>query len=307
MTDHKKLPPVLLLAFNRADTTALVIESLRRVRPAELYFAVDGARPARPAEEERVRQVRDLVRSIDWPCRVETLFRDANLGCKRAVSGAITWFFDHVEAGVILEDDCIADPSFFSFAAELLERFREDERVMVISGDNFQFGRQRTSYSYYYSRYTHIWGWATWRRAWKQFDYGMERWPELRDGNWLEDLLGDRRQVRYWKAIFDETHADLNTSWAYRWTYSVWLNSGLTVLPNANLVSNIGFGRDATNNWRRSSRFAALPSIPMAFPLRHPPIMIPDAVADRFTQRHLFSRPLWRSLARRTYKLFRPA
>jgi hypothetical protein len=134
----------------------------------------------------------------------------------------------------------------------------------------------------------------------------MALWPEVRNGNWLQDLLGDQGHARYWRRIFDETYGDRNSSWAYRWTYSVWVNGGLTVLPNANLVSNIGFGPGATHNWRRTNRFAALETVPMDFPLRHPPFMIRDAVADRFTQKHMFSRPLWRAIARGVYQRFRP-
>lgn len=298
-------PPVLVLAFNRPKTTRAVFDSLRAARPGRLFLAVDGARADRPGERERVREVQALVQQIDWPCRVETLFRESNLGCKRAVSEAITWFFGEVEAGIILEDDCIADPSFFPFAAELLERFRDDERVMMISGNNFQFGRQRTTYSYYYSRYTHIWGWATWRRAWQRFDYAMTLWPEIRQGEWLRDLLGNARHARYWRTIFDETHGERNASWAYRWIYSAWVSGGLTVLPNVNLVSNIGFGPEGTHTWRRSSRFAAMKTASMAFPLRHPPFMIPDAVADGYTQSTMFTRPLWRVLARQIYRMIR--
>jgi len=306
MNSPDNSPPVLVLAFNRPHTTAAVMESLRAVRPPKVFFAVDGPRSDRPRERELVLEVQRLVERIDWPCQVETLFRESNLGCKKAVSEAITWFFGHVKAGIILEDDCVAHPSFFPYAAELLERYDDDERIMVVSGDNFQFGRQRTDYSYYYSRYTHIWGWATWRRAWEHFDFAMTQWPEIRNGNWLDDLLADPGHVRYWKGIFDETHGNRNSSWAYRWTYSVWAQGGLTVLPNVNLVSNIGFGVDGTHTWRRSSRFAALEAAPMEFPLRHPPYMIRDAEADRFTQKHMFSRPLWRVVARSLYRRFHP-
>jgi hypothetical protein len=293
--------PVLLLAFNRPDHTRRVLNAIRCIRPMRLFVAADGPRTAQ--EGEKVKRVHELVREIDWPCQVQTLFRETNLGCKLAVSQAITWFFERVEEGIILEDDCVPHPTFFPFAAELLERFRNDQRVFMISGDNFQFGRRRTDYSYYFSRYTHIWGWATWRRAWRLYDHAMTHWPELRDDGWLLDILGTRQAAEYWNAIFEATHQDRNTSWAYRWSYAAWCHGGLTVLPNVNLVSNIGFGADATHLVQQDSTFAGLPVQGMEMPLRHPPYLIRDERADAFTQRTLFrSAPLWRRLAGRGYR-----
>ena len=307
LTDQGICPPVLLLGFNRPDTTSRVLEALRPVRPAALYFAVDGPRGGRAGERERVLEVQRLAGRIDWPCKVHTLFRDVNLGCKLAVSEALTWFFDRVEAGVVLEDDCVAHPSFFRFAAELLDRFRDDERVLMISGDNFQFGRRRTPYSYYFSLHTHIWGWASWRRAWKHYDHQMRLWPELRDGGWLQDVLGDRAAAESWGRIFEETWREQNSSWAYRWTFAAWVQGALTVLPSVNLVSNIGFGERATHT-RRANPLAALPAQPMDFPLSHPPYVIRDARADRYTQRTVFSSgSLLRRAARAIYRRMRPA
>ncbi len=298
-----RCPPVLLLAFNRLKPARQVLDAIRPARPSRLFLAVDGPRADRAGESMSVRQVQALAEEVDWPCEVSTLFREANLGCKLAVSQAITWFFDQVEEGIILEDDCVAHPSFFPFAAELLERFRDDQRVVMISGDNFQFGRRRTDYSYYFSRYTHIWGWATWRRAWKLYDHQMRHWPELRDGGWLLDVLGTREAAEYWRKIFDATHEERNTSWAYRWTYAAWLYSGLTVLPNVNLVSNVGFGDDATHTVQGEDPFSKLPIREMEMPLRHPPYLIRDERADRFTQGTLFrSAPLWRRIAGRIYR-----
>ncbi len=281
-------PPILMLAFNRPDTAAKVIDSLRAVRPSNVYFAVDGARPDCAGEAERVQEAQDLARKIDWPCEVKTLFRESNLGCKLAVSGAITWFFEHVDAGIVLEDDCIPHPSFFAFTAELLDKFRDDERVMTISGNNFQFGRRRTGYSYYFSRHTHIWGWASWRRAWQFYDHRMSVWPEVRDGRWLRDILRDRNAEAYWTRIFEETHAEKNSSWAYRWTFSSWVQGGLTILPAVNLVSNIGFSERATHTRSSSSPVANMPAVDLGFPLAHPPFVIRDDHADRFTEKTIF-------------------
>lgn len=298
-------PPVLVLAFNRPDMTRRVIESLRPVGPTQLYFAVDGPRAGAPGEIEQVAAVRRLAGTIDWDCDVQTLFRETNLGCKTAVSGAITWFFDNVEAGIILEDDCIAHPSFFPFATELLERYRDDRRVVMISGDNFQLGRHRTADSYYFSRYAHVWGWATWRRAWRLYDHGMASWPQLRDSGWLTRFLNDKAAVDYWTRIFNETHAERNASWAYRWAYAAWTNDRLCAMPSVNLVSNIGFGGNATHNMNPWNRLASLPVEAMRFPLVHPAEVIRLQEADDFTQREVFTRPLWRRLAGRVFRALR--
>lgn len=288
-TAGRATPPVLLLAFNRPDTTARVLDAIRGARPARLYFAVDGPRPDRPGEREQVARVRGLAERIDWDCELETLFREDNLGCKVAVSQAIDWFFGEVEAGIVLEDDCVAHASFFPFAAELLERYRDDERIVLVSGNNFQQGVRRSPYSYYFSRFNHIWGWASWRRAWRLYDHAMTLWPEVRDGAWLHDLLGDRAAVKYWTRIFDHTHAERNTSWAYRWTFACWIHGGASILPAVNLVSNIGFDAQATHTRNRASRVAALPVEQMPFPLRHPPFLIRDARADASTEKLMFS------------------
>ena len=292
-------PPVLVLAFNRPDTSRRVLDAVRLARPPHLYLAVDGPRPGRAEDAERVLQVQRLADAVDWNCEVHTLFRPANLGCKAAVSQAIEWFFEQVAAGIVLEDDCLPHPSFFPFAGELLQRYEGDPRIMAISGDNFQFGKSRSPYSYYFSRYNHVWGWASWRRAWKLYDHRMSRWPGLRDQGWLADFLKDPVAAAYWTQIFDETYGERNTSWAYRWTFACWSHGGLTALPTVNLVSNIGFGRQSTHTFFRG-RVAEMPTQSLAFPLRHPPVIERNESADEATEKVLFSRarPVVRRLKR---------
>jgi hypothetical protein len=299
-------PPVLVLAFNRPDTTARVFAALRPVAPRRIFFAVDGPRPGNPGDADRVAKVHALASAVDWQCDVRTLFRPRNLGCKHAVSQAITWFFEQVEEGIVMEDDCVPHPSFFPFAGELLERYRSDARVMAISGNNFLRGARTTQYSYYFSRYLHIWGWATWRRAWRHYDHAMGEWPRLRDGGWLADLLGSRAAASYWRQIFDDTHGERNMSWGYRWMYSAWRQRGLSINPCVNLVTNIGFGDAATHTVQQESPLAALPVGPVEFPLRHPPEVTPDEKADRYTERNVYSLPSrWRSAGSRVRKLLR--
>lgn len=301
---RRPCPSVLLLAFNRPDTTRRVLDSVRAVQPRRFFFAVDGPRD-RPGESHAVEEVRSLRHEIDWDCEVHTLFSASNLGCKLAVSRAISWFFDHVEEGIVLEDDCVAHPSFFAYVAELLERYRNDERVMMISGDNFQRA-QRADCSYYFSRYAHIWGWATWRRAWRHYDHRMRSWPQLRQRDWLLEILGERSAAAYWDRIFEQTYLEQNSSWAYRWTFAVWVHGGLTILPRVNLVSNIGFGEDATHTTSAKNPLAALPLEEITFPLKHPLAVVRDTRADEYTQRAFFSAgPYWRRIARACRNVFR--
>ena len=281
--------PVLFLIFNRPDTTQLVFDEIRKAKPAQLFVAADGPRKDRPDDIENCRKTREIIRQVDWDCNVSTLYRDENLGCKRGVSSAIDWFFSHVEEGIILEDDCVPDQSFFPFCQELLERYRDDERVMMISGDNFQFGKQRTEYSYYFSRYVHIWGWATWKRAWNYYDISMNLWPLIRDGDWLMDILDDRNAVNYWTHCFEDTHAGKIDTWDYEWVFACWIQTGLSVMPNVNLVTNIGFDKSGTHT-QGDTIFSRLPAKKAKFPLVHPKYIIRDCKSDNYTEHIWFSR-----------------
>lgn len=276
--------PVLLLIFNRPNLTQKVFQQIRQARPRQLFIAADGPRYNVPEDKELCAQARQIVDMVDWECQIHTLFRDTNLGCKRAVSSAIDWFFEHIEAGIILEDDCLPHPTFFRFCAELLNRYRDDERIMVISGTNFLLGRRFTPYSYYFSRYNGIWGWATWRRAWQHYDSEMKQWPTLRSTSWLLDIHGDRVIATYWRNIFDRTYAGKIDSWGYQWLFSCWAQNGLAIHPEeVNLVSNIGFGKAATHTKGNESRVANLPVAAMQFPLRHPSFVVRCREADSLT------------------------
>ena len=274
-------PPVLLLVCDRPDLTRRVVERIREARPRQLYVAADGARSDAAAAQE----VRVSALEIDWECDVVTLFRDRNLGCKEAVGSAVTWFFEHVEEGVILEDDCVPDPSFFRYCAELLERFRDDERVAGIGGNSFRDAHAAGG-SYTFSIYNQTWGWATWRRAWSHYDGTLALWPGLRETGWLEDFLRDRPAARFWREVFDRDLRGEIDTWDFAWTLACWVQNGLTVHPGVNLVSNIGFDERATHTRNAASPLAAVPAERIEFPLVHPPVAR-DREADRFTAEHV--------------------
>lgn len=290
MSEWKLNTPVALIVFNRPDTTERVFAEIAKAKPPKLLLIGDGPRLDRAGEAEKVAATRAIVGRVDWECEVLTNFSEVNLGCKMRPKTGIDWVFEQVEEAIILEDDCLPHPSFFRFCEEALEKYRHDERVFLISGDNFQFGRTRTEDSYYFSRNNHIWGWASWRRAWKYYDVNLTLWPEVRDGGWLDDVLSDHEQVSYWTDIFQKVaDGEIHSAWDYQWTFACWINSALTVLPNVNLISNIGFGQDATHT-TGSSCLENLPTAEMVFPLKHPKMVVRDATADAFTTQLIFKK-----------------
>ena len=286
MTQDLLETPVLFLVFNRPDTTARVFEEIRRARPARLYVAADGPRPDRPGEKAKTEEVRRIATAVDWPCEVRTLFREENLGCKNAVSGAITWFFEQEAEGIILEDDCLPHPDFFPFCAELLERYRDEPKVMAITGDNFQRGRWRGEGSYYFSKYPHCWGWASWRRAWAHYDGELSFWPEWVQSEEYRVVHPDPLEQRYWARVFDRVRAGEIDTWDYQWSATCNHNGGLTATPNANLVSNIGFGDEGTHT-RGSSWISGMPLEPLV-KWAHPRSVTQNAEADRFVFDEVF-------------------
>ena len=232
--------PVLFIVFNRPDSTARVFGALRAVRPASLYVAADGPRNGRAGEAELCAEVRSIATAVDWPCEVKTLFREENLGCGRAVSGAISWFFEHEPEGIILEDDCFPAPEFFPYCVEMLERYRDEEKVMHIGSTNFQDGLKRGGSSYYFSSYAHVWGWATWRRAWNKYDFDVHSLTRREFGALMEIRFGTKTERSYWRWIYDRMAKGKIDTWDYQWQFSVWRSGGVAVIPNTNLVSNIG-------------------------------------------------------------------
>ena len=295
---------VLFLVFNRPDTTKQVFEAIRKAKLPSLYVAADGPRADKDGEKEKCEQVRKIATQVDWDCEVKTLFREKNLGCRIGVSSAIDWFFENEEEGIILEDDCLPSQSFFWYCEELLERYRRDMRIVAVSGNNFQKGSTRNEFSYYFSRFNHCWGWASWRRAWSYYEKDMQSWPYIRDNNYLQDILLDKTAVKYWGKIFETAYRNEIDSWAYRWTFSCWIQNGLSVLPSVNLVSNIGFGGDATHT-SGDSRLSKMTASELSFPLKHPNWMIRDTRADDYTQKAIFNQPnfLLYQVIRKLYRL----
>ncbi|TLD42258.1 MAG: HlpA protein [Candidatus Jettenia ecosi] len=288
MPNWKLETPVVFLIFNRPDTTEKVFEVIRQAKPPKLLVVADGPRADRSGEVEKCAAVRAIIDRVDWDCEVLKNYSDINMGCKQRISSGLDWVFDTVEEAIILEDDCLPHPTFFRFCEELLEKYRSDERIAMIGGINFQFGKKRTNNSYYFSRYNHIWGWASWSRAWQYYDVEMRAWPLIRDGKWLEDILGDSRLAKHWEGVFQATFEGKINTWDYQWAFACWMQGALAILPNSNLVSNIGFNTEATHTSGQNA-FANMRTESLEFPLLHPRYLIHDAMADKYTEKVHFS------------------
>lgn len=280
--------PILFLVFNRPDTTLQVFEAIARYKPSKLYVAADGPRSAKQGEAELCEQTRQIISKVNWPCEVKTLFRETNLGCKVAVSSAINWFFEHEEEGIILEDDCLPNESFFTFCNIMLERYRDDERIMHIAGANFQFGKMRSDGDYYFSRYNHIWGWASWRRAWKYYDVEMRKWPKFKEDNLLNRMFTNKYEAKYWHKIFDLVHKNKVNTWDYQWTFSIWCQGGLTVIPQNNLISNIGFGANGTHTSSLHNPLANMQTVSLNS-YNEPSFLLCNSDADTYSLLNSFS------------------
>lgn len=239
--------PILFIVFNRPGVTKRVFNQIQKLKPSTLYIAADGPRKGRANEYELCRLTRKVTENINWKCKVKRLYRDTNLGCGKAVSSAIGWFFDEVEMGIILEDDCVPNNSFFVFCRDMLNNYKNDNRVMHITGDNFLSKKVQKANAYYLSKYVHVWGWATWKRSWKKYDYDMKQWKVLPIKNKLSKISGNIWDKMFWTSAFDSVAYKLVDTWDYQWVYTIFNNGGLSIVPGVNTVSNIGFGNQSTH------------------------------------------------------------
>lgn len=278
--------PILLIIFNRPETTKHVFESIRKIQPKQLFIAADGPRPDKKGENERCESARKIATSIDWDCKLHTLFRNENIGCGLGPAKAITWFFEHVEQGIILEDDCLPDISFFSFCEILLNYYKFDNRIMHISGNCF-YPNSYTA-SYYFSAYTHIWGWATWRRAWVKYDFNLINIDEKKLRLRINKIFSSGEERKFWLAYYYKVlNTDNKDFWDYQWCIAVWYYAGLAILPTKNLVSNIGFGNLATHTHNEKSPIANMKTVPLNTIIYNDRVKL-DKRADYYSSKSVF-------------------
>jgi hypothetical protein len=293
---------ILFLVFNRLDVTKQVFEIIKAVKPPHLYIASDGARVDVAGEERMVQTIRDyIIDNIDWECKVKTLFRNKNLGCKHAVSQAISWFFEHEEMGVILEDDCLPDPSFFRFCDELLVKYANKNEVAVINGggrtDKLLFSKS----SYCFTKYPLIWGWASWRRVWQQYDIEMKDWSEYKHD--IINSFDKKKTACYWQNAFDKTYQGQIDTWDYQFIYMVLKNNYKCIVPHKNLISNIGFSADATHTRDNVYGDANQKTFELDFPLIHPENFNNNISVDDFYDRYFSPIPFIKRVKRKILKI----
>jgi hypothetical protein len=280
--------PILLIWFNRPEHARRLLNQLREMRPSLVYVAIDGPRPGHPTDIDQVSKSVALLDGIDWPCKVERLIRSENMGCKFGVSSAIDWFFSKVEEGIILEDDCLPDPSFFAFCTDLLTRYRNVPSVMHIGGSNLINGKWWGDDSYLFTKVCHIWGWASWRRAWQHYDLKMTDYPD-RKNLLLQQQITDRGSRIFWESVFDKAYTNRVDTWDYQWVYTIWKKNGLCILPAINLISNIGFDQYATHT-KYVTEFAELSTGSLTV-LKHPQTIEDNQVATEWIFRKLYRLP----------------
>ena len=275
--------PVLFLIFNRPDTTQQVFAKIREAQPKQLFVAADGPRADRENEDNLCRETRAIIEQVDWDCEVKTLFRAENLGCGKAVYSAINWFFENVEYGIILEDDCLPNTTFFSFCETLLKHYQDDDKIMHISGSSFLFGKIAGDGSYYFSKFARIWGWATWRSAWRQVDFELKNLDNF--------LLQEKNITDYWKNNLIKTKSHQIDTWDFQWIFTLWLRGGKAITPNVSLVKNIGYNENATHTfkphwWKSRIKYGLINTI------KHPTTTEIDKDADRFSDKIISNIPL---------------
>ena len=295
--------PILLIVFNRPENTARVLNALRPMRPQKIFIAADGPREGNESDVIRCSEVRHvLAENIDWMCEVNVSYSDVNLGCRRGVVKALDWFFGEVEEGVILEDDVIPTPDFFVYCQELLGRYRFDQRVGSISGNSFMPKGALVDASYYFSIYTHSWGWATWRRAWCCYDREMHNWIDFCDAGWLKIIAG-KEAADYWQPLIEQVYRGIVDTWDLIWLYSCWKSGLLTCISTVELVNNIGFGSDATHTLDEKSPLG--PTQPLVLPLCHPTVMQPRRDLDVSLLKEQYRRSWYKEFLRKMIKVRR--
>jgi len=270
---------VVLIIYKRYQNLLAITDVLRKVKPAKIFIIADG--PKNKTEKlltDKTRKNLELL--LDWPCMILKNYSKNNLGLKERFSSGISWVFEQTDRAIFLEDDCIPDPTFFRYCDELLEKYQNDNRVMTISGNNFQFGKNTVPSSYYFSRYPHVWGWATWKRVWDHYDSNITTWPEQSNTSWLRGVTGGLIISKFWKYIFNRLFEGKINTWDYQLTYASFKNNGLNIIPSVNLVTNVGYGADSTNI-KTKNKTISVPTTPMQFPLIYPKDFAINDTADQ--------------------------
>jgi hypothetical protein len=302
MNKFKLSVPVVFIIFNRPEATLRVFAEIAKSKPSKLFVVADGPRENIPGEGVKCNAARNVINMVNWDCEVVKNYSDINMGCRDRVSSGLDWVFENVNEAIILEDDCLPSTSFFQFCEEMLTLYQSDNRIAMISGNNFQFGNVSSGDSYYFSKYTHIWGWATWKRAWVHYDKRLLLWPKLKKSIFNKSISFNEK--RYWIRAFQSVYDGNIDTWDYQWMFAAWANNMLSIVPNVNLIKNIGFGSEATHT-KRDSIFANMKTEEIKFPLTHPNFILPSYKEDKFTAEVMFFSSILGSIFRKIKPLYK--
>lgn len=279
MSDQQIKTPVVFFIFRRPETTRRVFNAISDAKPTELFIVADGPRKDNNEDPEKCKQAREII-DVDWDCNIHRDYADQNMGLKRRFSSGLNWVFSQVDEAIILEDDCLPNQDFFKFCEYMLEEYRDDKRIMNITGTNYLTDWKSDIQDYHFSVYGGIWGWATWSDAWKKYDPEMPEWEQKEVQECIKWSIGDDRQYRWRKELFDSVRSGEIDTWAYQWAFYRLLNSGLTIVPSKNLISNIGFGSNATHTSSEAS-YSDLPRHEIEFPIDFRNCIAPDREYDQ--------------------------
>lgn len=282
--------PVALLFFNRPDKTSKVFEVISKIRPSILLLVADGPRSDRQEEMGLVNEAREVVSKITWPCKVLKNYSDSNLGCKKRVSSGLDWVFSEVDRAIILEDDCLPSLDFFWYCQELLDLYKTNDRIGMISGVNLISKRLNYSASYFFTEFVHVWGWATWSNRWKSYDVDMHEWPNIADGNTSLNIMNSTKSRKYWGRIFESVYAGKIDTWDYQWLFANQLSQRINITPSVNLVSNIGFDDSATHTMQKTS-LSNMQLGRLGLPLSHPGLIEVNAKLDQILSDQMYTIP----------------
>ena len=273
--------PILITAWKRPEKVQKLLNAVSQYKPTKLYISCDGPNKDIDGQKEKVAETRLIIEnSINWECQVFKNYSEFNRGCRDGMSNAIDWFFSMEEEGIILEDDCLPHPDFFAYCEELLEKFRYDERIFSISGCNLQNGIKRGEGSYYFSRYSHVWGWAAWRRSWKYYDKNLSQWDKVKTLSNFDSFFVNNTEKIFWTKIFDNLkYHGIPDTWDFQWSFTHFLYNKLTIIPNVNLINNIGFDSEATHTLSSPPNTKIDKNL---LPLKHPKFIIRDKSADEY-------------------------
>lgn len=295
--------PVSFHIFNRPEQTWRVFNELKKIQPARLFITADGPRAERPDDIEKCARTRAIIDHIDWECDLTTFFSETNQGSFKSTSSGITRVFEQVENAIILEDDCVPHATFFRFCQEMLDHYRDEDRVALIAGNNFLPDSHTQDYSYYFSRYTHMWGWATWKRTWDMIDFSMSNWPAFRDRDGLGQYFERSHEKIYWHDIMQGMYEKrTGLHWDYLLILAMFINNSLVAKSSANLISNTGYDDDATHTSIKT-RHHDTNLQGARFPLHHPPEITRDKLADDYMEANYFSMGLGEHLQKKAAAL----